>query len=168
MQDVFDATSTMDAAGRMEKVADSSTTLLVDFFTGPASFDDIASLGSTLACIPEFRSNVARQGTDLLNALRRQYLSGARGPAPASQYLNKTRPVYEFVRLTLGIKMHGSENFVRFEKGLYVDDQSVGSNVSLIHEVRSLASTDVAPFSSQLIQAIRDGKLQPVIVGLFV
>ncbi|KAG5342605.1 Phenylalanine ammonia-lyase [Termitomyces sp. T112] len=149
MQNLFNATSTMDAAERMEKVAASSTTILVDFFTGPASFDDMASLGSTLACIPDFRSNVALQATALLDTLRRQYLSGARGPAPARQYLNKTRPVYEFIRVTLGIKMHGSENFARFEKGLYVDDQSVGSNVSLIHE------------------AIRDGKLQPVVFDLF-
>ncbi|KAG6902375.1 hypothetical protein C0995_000937 [Termitomyces sp. Mi166 len=149
MQDVFEATSTMDASERMQKVAASSTTILVDFFTGPASFEDMSSLGFILSCVPEFRSNVALQATALLDTLRRQYLSGARGAAPASRYLNKTRPVYEFVRVTLGIKMHGSENFSRFEKGLYVDEQSVGQNVSLIHE------------------AIRDGKLQPITVGLF-
>ncbi|KAG6857204.1 hypothetical protein H0H87_008270 [Tephrocybe sp. NHM501043] len=148
MQGTLEATSTMDASERMQKVAASSTTVLVDFFTGPASFDDMESLGSTLACIPEFRITVAARATTLLNTLRRDYLSGARGVAPASRYLNKTRPVYEFVRSTLGIKMHGSENFSRFEKGIYVDDQSVGQNVSLIHE------------------AIRDGQLQPVIVSL--
>ncbi|KAG6841376.1 hypothetical protein C0991_011716 [Blastosporella zonata] len=149
LQSNLEATSTMDASERMQKVAASSTTVLVDFFTGPASFDDMASLGSTLACIPEFRSTIASRATTLLNTLRREYLSGARGAAPASPYLNKTRPVYKFVRETLGIRMYGSENFARFEKGMYVDDQSVGQNVSLIHE------------------AIRDGKLQPVIVSLF-
>ncbi|KAF5380552.1 hypothetical protein D9615_004703 [Tricholomella constricta] len=149
MQDTLEGTSTMDASDRMHKIAASSTTLLVDFFTGPASFEDLAALGSTLACVPEFRANVTSRGTALLDTLRRDYLSGARGTAPASRYLNKTRPVYEFVRQTLGIRMHGSENFARFAKGLYVDDQSVGQNVSIIHE------------------AIRDGKLQPVIVDLF-
>ncbi|GLB37750.1 putative aromatic amino acid lyase [Lyophyllum shimeji] len=149
MQKTLESTSTMDAPERMQKVAASSTTIIVDFFTGPASFDDVAALGSTLACIPEFRSIVASRATSLLDKLRRDYLSGARGPAPASRYLNKTRPVYEFVRKTLGIRMHGSENYARFEKGLYVDDQAVGQNVSLVHE------------------AIRDGTMQPVIVGLF-
>ncbi|KAG6879912.1 hypothetical protein C0992_009576 [Termitomyces sp. T32_za158] len=149
MQDMFEATSTMDAPERMQKVAAASTTILVDFFTGPATFDDMASLGSTLSCVPEFRSNVALRATALLDSLRREYLSGVRGVAPASQYLNRTRPVYEFVRVTLGIKMYGSENLTRFEDGLYADDQSVGQNVSLIHE------------------AIRDGKMQPIIVNLF-
>ncbi|KAG6813523.1 hypothetical protein H0H92_010228 [Tricholoma furcatifolium] len=149
MQDTLDATGTMDARERMEKVAASSTTIIVDFFTGPASFDDMVSLGSTLACVPEFRSNVTQRGVDLLNTLRSEYLSGARGAAPASRFLNKTRPVYEFVRVSLGIKMHGSENLARFENGLYVDEQSVGQGVSLIHE------------------SIRDGKIQPVIIGLF-
>ncbi|KAG6876774.1 hypothetical protein C0992_011830 [Termitomyces sp. T32_za158] len=147
MQDMFEATSTMNASERMEKVAASSTTILADFFTD--TFDDMASLGSTLSCIPEFRSNVVLRATALLGSLRQEYLSGARGAAPASRYLNKTRPVYEFVRVTLGIKMYGSENLIRFEEGLYVDDQSVGHNVSLIHE------------------AIRDGKMQPIIVNLF-
>lgn len=137
MQDVLEATSTMDASERMQKVAASSTTPLVDFFTGPAAFEHPADLGSTLACIPEFRSHVASRATSLLDTLRRSYLSGARGPAPASQYLHKTRPVYEFIRKTLRIQMHGSENYSRFANGLYVDDQSVGQNVSLIHEVRS-------------------------------
>ncbi|KAG6837070.1 hypothetical protein H0H93_015338 [Arthromyces matolae] len=149
MRESFEATSTMDVSPRMQKVASSATTILVDFFTGPASFDDMSALGSTLACVPEFRANVSMRAAGLLDALRREYLSGARGPAPASRYLNKTRPVYEFVRLTLGIKMHGSENYARFEKGLYVDDQSVGQNVSLIHE------------------AIRDGKLQSITRNLF-
>ncbi|KAG5647103.1 hypothetical protein DXG03_001474 [Asterophora parasitica] len=149
MQETLESTSTMDAAERMSKVAASSSTLLVDFFTGPASFDDPAALGSTLACVPEFRAKVASRGTSLLDTLRGEYLSGARGSAPASRYLNKTRPVYEFVRCTLGIRMHGSENLERFAKGLYVEDQSVGQNVSLIHE------------------AIRDGKLHSVIIRLF-
>ncbi|KAG5639483.1 hypothetical protein H0H81_001605 [Sphagnurus paluster] len=134
MQETLEATSTMDASDRMTKIAASSTTLLVDFFTGPGSFEDTSSLGSTLACIPEFRSNVASRGLLLLDTLRRDYLSGARGTAPATRYLDKTRPVYEFVRNTLGIRMHGSENYARFVKGLYADDQSVGQNVSLIHE----------------------------------
>ncbi|KAF8176545.1 L-Aspartase-like protein [Pholiota molesta] len=148
MHDTFDGSATMDARERMQKVAASSTTTLLDFFTGP-SFADSSLVGAALTSIPTFRSRVADRLYTLLDGLRRDYLSGARGPAPASAYLNKSRSVYEFVRLTLGIRMYGSENYHRFENGVGVEDQTVGQNVSLIHE------------------AIRDGKLQPVIVDLF-
>ena len=134
MHETFDATSTMDAKERMQKVAASSTTTLLDFFTGP-SFSDPSLVGSALTSIPTFRSRVAERLTLLLDELRRDYLSGSRGKAPASQYLNKTRPVYEFVRVTLGIRMHGSENYHRFSRGLGVEDITVGQNISLIHEV---------------------------------
>jgi phenylalanine ammonia-lyase len=148
MSETFDSTSTMDAKGRMQKVAASTTTVLLDFFTGP-TFGDTTSVASALTTIPSFRSRVSERLTSLLDDLRRDYLSGARGPAPASPYLNRTRPVYEFVRVTLGIRMHGSENYHRFANGLGVEDVTVGQNVSLIHE------------------AIRDGKMQPTIVNLF-
>ena len=143
MHETFDATSTMDAKERMQKVAASSTTTLLDFFTGP-SFSDASLVGPALSSIPTFRSRAAERLTLLLDGLRRDYLSGSRGKAPASQYLNKTRPVYEFVRVTLGIRMHGSENYHRFSNGLGVEDVTIGQNVSLIHEVRlSLFLTQV-------------------------
>ena len=137
LHDTFDATSTMDAAERMQKVAASSTIPLLDFFTGP-SFSNPSLLGPALTSIPTFRARVASRACFLLDDLRRDYLSGARGAAPASRYLNRTRPVYEFVRLTLGIRMHGSENYHRFVNGLGVEDVTIGQNVSLIHEVRLL------------------------------
>ncbi|KAI9441665.1 L-Aspartase-like protein [Lactarius indigo] len=98
---------------------------------------------------PAFRASVASRATSLLVTLRKEYLSGARGQAPASKHLNKTRPIYEFVRKTLGIRMHGSENESVFSNGLGVEDVTVGQNVSLIHE------------------AIRDGKMQAIVAGLF-
>ncbi|KAF9485975.1 phenylalanine ammonia-lyase [Pholiota conissans] len=148
MHDTFDGTSTMDARERMQKVAASSTTALLDFFTG-SSFSNPAVVGAALTSIPNFRTRVSERLHTHLTDLRSDYLSGVRGPAPASPFLNKTRVVYEFVRVTLGIRMHGSENLHRFENGVGVEDQTVGQNVSLIHE------------------AIRDGKLQPIIVDLF-
>lgn len=135
LYDTFNATSTMDAAERMQKVAASSTVPLFDFFTGP-SFYNPSLVGPALTSIPTYRTRVASRAYSLLDDLRRDYLSGARGAAPASRYLNRTRPVYEFVRLTLGIRMHGSENYHHFVNGLGVEDVTIGQNVSLIHEVR--------------------------------
>ncbi|KAF7351163.1 Phenylalanine ammonia-lyase [Mycena sanguinolenta] len=147
LETALNETSTMDAAQRMVKVAASSSTVLLDIFTSPSLA--CSDPGAALASIPAFRSNVAKRAEKLLDELRRAYLFGERGASPASPYLNKTRPVYEFVRLTLGIKMHGAENYNSFVNGLGTDEDTVGANVSLIHE------------------AIRDGKMQPVIVQLF-
>ncbi|KAJ7647654.1 L-Aspartase-like protein [Roridomyces roridus] len=141
LQDTLNDTSTMDAAERMFKVAASSSTVLVDALStaDPVSY----------SMIPLFRSKVAVRAESLLDSLRRTYLFGERGPAPASAFLGKTRAVYEYVRLDLGIKMYGVENYNSFANGMNFEEDTVGANVSLIHE------------------AIRDGKMQRVIVGLF-
>jgi phenylalanine ammonia-lyase len=146
--DALDHTTTMDVTERMIKVAASSTTVLVDFFTSCTFVSGPSAAGSALTSIPLFRSRVASRAATLLDQLRRSYLLGERGAAPASKHLKKTRPLYEFVRLTLGIRMHGSENYHRFVNGHGTDEVTVGQNVSLIHE------------------AIRDGKLQSIVVSM--
>ena len=135
MRETFDTTSTMDAVDRMNKVAASSTNCIMDFFTRP-DFAEAASMGPALSFIPAFRAQVASKAHTLLLQLRADYLSGAKGAAPASIYLNKTRPIYEYVRVNLGIRMHGSENNAMFANGLGVDDVTIGQNISLIQEVR--------------------------------
>ena len=131
MFQTLDATTTMDAAPRMTKVAGAAVPILVDHLTTDPFADP-----SALFAIPAFRASVASRATALLVSLRKEYLSGARGRAPASKYLNGTRPIYEFVRLTLDIRMHGSENESVFANGLGVEDVTIGQNVSLVHEVR--------------------------------
>jgi len=143
MSEAFNATSTMDTAERMKKIASASTSLLLDQFTCA----DSAQI-SAICSIPTFRSHIAERLATLLDSLRRDYLSGAKGVAPASRYLNKTRQIYEFVRVTLGIRMHGSENYHNFENGLGVEDVTVGQNISLIHE------------------AIRDGKMHSIVASV--
>ena len=144
----FESTSTMDAVERMQKVAASSTPALVDFLTG-SDVEDGETAAALMTSIPKFRSRVASRAASFLKQLQAEYLTGARGPAPAASYLNKTRPIYEFVRVTLGIKMHGIENLHAFENGLGMEDVTPGQHVSRIHE------------------AIRDGKLQSVIVNMW-
>jgi phenylalanine ammonia-lyase len=144
LQSALNETSTMDASPRMVKVAAASTTILVDAFT------DSGAAPEAFASIPEFRAAVASRSQTLLDSLRRAYLLGERGPAPASPYLAKTKPVYEFVRVTLGIKMHGAENLTRWvNNGLNETEDTTGGHVSRIHE------------------AIRDGRLQAVVAALF-
>lgn len=138
----LESTSTMDASLRMRTVAASTTTPLVDFCAQRASL-------AALDQIVEFRQAIAQRMLTALTGLREQYLSGEKGPAPASAYIGRSRPVYEFIRVTLGVHMHGGENLHKFQHGPGVDEQTIGQNISLIHE------------------AIRDGKMQDIVVGLF-
>jgi len=138
----------MDGEDQMHAVAASTTTPLVDFLTGP---DFTASTNSNFTLISDFRAKLASRGAALLDQLRRDFLSGERGVAPASSYLSKTRAVYEYVRVSLGIRMHGSENYTKFINGLgsRLEDATIGQNISRIYE------------------AIRDGKMQAAVVTLF-
>lgn len=132
----LDSTTTMDATDRMIKVAASSDSIIVKHVTRPKGPGVIALSG-----LPCFNNNIAERATTLLTDLRDAYLTGARGPAPARVYLTKTRPVYEFVRMTLGIGMHGLENHRLFPEGMDIDDATIGEKVALIHEVRKHMSS---------------------------
>ena len=147
----LDETTTMDCADRMKKVAEACTAPLVNH---------LLATPPLIACIPSipaFRTSLANRLTALHTQLTKAFLDGTHGPAPASKYLKKTRKVYEFVRIELKIKMHGRENFERFDHvgidGLVGmaggDDGTVGQNITRIYE------------------AIRDGKLQAAVVDTF-
>ncbi|KAF7363164.1 Phenylalanine ammonia-lyase [Mycena venus] len=140
----IERTSNMDAADQMHEVAASSSTVLLKFFTTEYT----GSSATALSAIPAFQLRLAERGTTLLQSLRSAFLAGERGASPASAYLGKTKAVYEFVRLMLGIKLHGVENQSGFANGLGVDDITIGQNISVIYE------------------AIRDGKMQGVIVRM--
>ena len=127
----IETTGTMDAAPRFVTAAAASTIPLVDFFSSSPSSPPTAFAG-----IMSFRTQFAARSTALVEKLRTEYLTGLRGPAPASPYLNKTKGVYEYIRLGLGIKMHGEVNLNAFAPG--IEEQSIGQNVSLIHEVSLL------------------------------
>ncbi|KNZ72834.1 Phenylalanine ammonia-lyase [Termitomyces sp. J132] len=144
----LDKTSTMDSSDRINAVVASTITTFVDFLSG-AEFADAAFTTTLISLISLFRSQVASRALNLLDQLRRDYLSGHRGAAPASPFLSKTRGVYEFIRVDLRVRMHGCENYARFVNGLGVDDASIGQNISRIYE------------------AIRDGKMQSTVVSLF-
>ncbi|KAF7346985.1 Phenylalanine ammonia-lyase [Mycena venus] len=159
----IERTSNMDAADQMHEVAASSSTVLLKFFTTEYA----ESSATALSAIPAFQLRVAERGTTLLQLLRSSFLAGERGASPASAHLGKTKAVYEFVRLMLGIKLHGVENQSGFANGLGVDDITIGQNISVIYEASHISSDFVFQCSWVfLLQAIRDGKMQGVIVRM--
>lgn len=147
----LDETTTMDCADRMTKVAEACIAPLLNHLLATPP------LTASIPNIPTFRTSLANRLTAFYNQLTKAFLDGVHGPAPASKYLKKTRAMYEFVRMELKIKMHGKENFERFDHvgidGLVGmpggDDETLGQNITRIYE------------------AIRDGKLQAVVVDTF-
>jgi phenylalanine ammonia-lyase len=127
MQESLDKSTTMDNEDRMRVVADSTTSTLVNFFA--------ESDGCNLKKIHEFCSRVASHTAGVHDELRKDYLTGVKGTTPASPYLSGTKGVYEYIRETLGVKMHGYENYYGFANGLCVDELSIGENISTIYEV---------------------------------
>ena len=125
----------MDSTDQMRAVAASSASVIIDFFCDTDASNDSASCPS-LTLISEFRSRVSTKATTLHESLRKAFLSGAVGHAPASPYLGRTKRLYEFVREGLGIRMHGSENHGLFSNGIGMDEVSIGQNISKIYEVR--------------------------------
>lgn len=148
IQDSLDATSCKDAKLRMEAVAAATTAPLMAFLSEDTGVirDGVTAVELMIAS-QAFRASFATGGAELLQGLRCEYLTGERGPAPAAPFLGRTRPVYVFIRETLGIPMHGLQNYHLFEDGF--GDILIGGNVTKIFE------------------AIRDGEMQNVIARVF-
>ncbi|KAJ8076519.1 hypothetical protein PM082_000942 [Marasmius tenuissimus] len=143
MYGTLEKTSTMDCADQMSAVAASAVPVLTDLFLETGN--DSSGLLSSIAT---FRTHVSSRATKVMNDLRMSYLSGERGAAPASPYLGKTKLVYEYIRVGLGVKMHGLDNITAFSKEM-TEDNTIGQQISVIHE------------------AIRDGKMQSIVSDLF-
>jgi len=142
----FDKSTIMDSVDQMNQVASSAIPAILKFFKQRR---DISSDSPSLSDLSDFQTRFAEKATELHHSLRRDFLSGARGATPASEYLGMTRRVYEFVRQELRVKMHGDENLALFPRGINADNGSIGQNISKIYE------------------AIRDGKFRNVVISLF-
>lgn len=137
----LDKTTTMDAVARMKVVADHVAAPLMDALGLSMTTDAIKA-------IHHIREEFAVKSAELLQSLRHQYLDGSRGQTPASQYMGKTKDIYEFIRRDLGVKMHGIENLMSFEGGMHSTGRSIGQNVTRIYE------------------AIRDGEMYDILANL--
>ncbi|KAH7883201.1 phenylalanine ammonia-lyase, partial [Phlebopus sp. FC_14] len=151
IQDALDKTTSMDTSPRMVKVAGAAVAPLLEAVTSlESSITDMLNLD--LVKIAKFRSSLAQRLEALLVELRCAYFGRiavfnipSRGPAPASRYLAaRTRILYEFVRLELGIKMAGGDNLKDPEKV----DTTIGDKVAMI------------------LEAIRDGRVGRVVASM--
>jgi phenylalanine ammonia-lyase len=165
LMEALDRTTTQETKVRMQNVAGACVVPLVTALSAsPVQ-------GAELGALPVFISALAVRLEKKLTELRCAYLGvqpnavrGAnptaevsevpwRGPSPASKYLApRTRALYEFVRVTLGVRMHGAGNLrgdvFGMQEGIDGGEGSIGDGVSVICE------------------AIRDGRVGRVVVGM--
>jgi phenylalanine ammonia-lyase len=130
----LDSTTTMDADERLTKVAGAAAVPLLDALAKQNG----RLPAEAYVSIQTFRQQVASEGLSRLESLRRQFLNGEKGKTPASEYMGRTKAVYEFVRLDLGIQLHGKENLTQFSDGLNETELTIGHNITLIYEVCSI------------------------------
>ncbi|KAK1222984.1 Protein pal1 [Marasmius sp. AFHP31] len=142
----IEETTNMDVIDQMSTVASSSVPVLNEYFVRSGIADTELGVG-LLTSIFKFQGKVASRAADLMTELRLAYLSGSRGQAPALKYLGRTRAMYEFVRVELGVKMHGLDNVTGFKDD--GKENTIGHSITRVYE------------------AIRDGRIHDVVVGIF-
>lgn len=140
----YHSTVTMDLKEQMQAVASSCISVIVEFFATNSSLHYQPTLSDIMAVINAF----ATRGIDLMSQLRDQYLTGCKGRAPASPYLGRTCRIYQFIRMELGVPMHGEENLKRFGNAPYANTQTIGHQVSVIYK------------------AVMDGKMHEVLTSM--
>ncbi|KAG7442937.1 phenylalanine ammonia-lyase [Guyanagaster necrorhizus] len=143
-RDSFYSTTTMDLKDQMQAVASSCIPVIVKFFTTKPSSCDQPTLSDIMAAT----DTIATRGIALMDELRDQYLTGLKGRAPACSYLGRTHDIYQFIRLELGVPMHGEENLKRFGNAPYANTKTIGHHVSVIYK------------------AVMDGKMHEVITAM--
>ncbi|KZT55158.1 phenylalanine ammonia-lyase, partial [Calocera cornea HHB12733] len=141
----LDSSSTLDAPERMERLAEACTAPLVNHLLAHGLLENVQQ-------IPAFRIALSQRCLHAYTALRAQFLSpsGAHeSRAPASAYLApKTRRMYEYVRLALGVGHHGRENWTEWADG-YDEEGTIGQGVS------------------RIVEALRDGRMHAVVAEIF-
>ena len=140
----LDATTTMDAVPRLKAAASAATTPILDAISLTCS----STNGDLVGAIGSFRTSFAERGAQILQDLRRSFLEGSPPPpsgaisynslAPAAPFLGRTRVLYEYIRVDLGVRMHGLENLKGFVNGLGNTEgqPGLGRAASIIYEVR--------------------------------
>lgn len=146
----YDGSPNMDAAPRMEKTARASTQPLVDYFLPTPEY---------LSVLPKFQTTLSEKLFERHQEMTAAFLKptgkDVEFELPAAGLLGRTSAIYTYIRRDLGVRMHGAENFSRFEGGLGAPETTAENGRTIGHNV------------STIYEAIRDGKMTNILVGMF-
>ncbi len=109
-----------------------------------------------LRTIMAWRNSSADETYSLYRRIVDEYLANPTA-CYASPLLGRSRKIYEFVRRTLKVPMHGQENNVAFKDGL---KQSLGGYVSVIFE--SLRNGDFYAVLTEVLKDVKASAPEPV------
>lgn len=146
----FDRSTTVDLKERIHDAVQGAVSALFVLFTS----EDVRMIGEEkqtpfIEAMKAFSLDLAAEAEAVYMRVREDFLTGKKGRTPASYLLGNTRPVYEFVRLDLGIGMHGLANLRKFEGPEGLGGGTTGQDVSKIYA------------------AIRRGQMHDVVAGMF-
>lgn len=186
--DELDQTTGVALGLRMERVANAGVAPLLEVLTSDPS---CCTSTLDLAQIVRFRQVLAQRLEALLTELRCAFMcvsldeaslpsSSSRlptfnippmGRAPASKYLApRTRLLYEFVRLDLGISMHGSDNMRKTVYGMRARDlETQHSWEAATLEEAGLGKTVDTTHGDKvamIVEALRDGRIPRVVARM--
>ncbi|PWN32792.1 phenylalanine ammonia-lyase [Meira miltonrushii] len=154
----MDETSARDLHSRLTDAYMFAGGVLVHYFSSLPSGGGADPLRTIMA----WRDYSANETWTLYRNMTQQFLDDPKG-CHASPLLGKTSKLYEFIRRTLGVPMHGKENMLEFagEEGKLTD--TIGSYVSVIyHSLRNGDLYSVLIDTAKDVQASRT----PVIESL--
>ena len=176
----LDQTTGTPLRPRMEKVAGASVAPLLKVLASSSSistpdFREIIRFREILAhwleaLLTELRCAFMGLSLDEISTLSQPLFDiPSMGRAPASRYLApRTRILYEFVRIELGIPMAGGDNLRKTVYGMRARDQVVPMGVFELEEVGLGKSVDttIGDKVSIIVEAIRDGRIARVMASM--
>ncbi|KAL4063870.1 L-Aspartase-like protein [Scleroderma yunnanense] len=182
--DELDRTTAVPLRSRMAKVAGASVAPLLEALT-PHLLCIVSSPPLDVGKIGRFREVLAHKLEALLTELRCAFMGlsldeispsahslfdiPSMGSAPASRFLApRTRILYEFVRVELGIPMSGGDNLRKTVYGMRTQDQVVPEGEFGMEEAGLGKSVDTTPGdkASMIVEAIRDGRIARVLARM--
>lgn len=177
--DELDRTTGVAIGQRMERAAGAGVAPLLHALTSYS----IASSALDIGKIASFRKTLARRLEALLTELRCAYMGvsleeinppssqalfdiPSMGAAPASRFLaSRTRIVYEFVRLELGIPMAGSDNLRKAVYGMRARDRAGILDLEEAGLGKSVDTT-YGDKVAMIVEAIRDGRIARIMAKM--
>ena len=179
----LDQTTGVPLKARMERVAGASIAPLLKALTShrsssnpsPPDLGKIMQFGEVLAhrleaLLTELRCAFMGLSLDEISPSSQSFFDiPSMGKAPASKYLSpRTRILYEFVRIELGIPMAGGDNLRQTVYGMRAQDQVIPTGEFDLEEAGLGKSLDTTPGdkTSMIVEAIRDGRIARVIVRM--
>ncbi|KAK0541198.1 hypothetical protein OC835_000290 [Tilletia horrida] len=150
----LDETSARDLHSRLTDAYTFAGYELIEYFTSLPS----GGGADPLRTIMSWRDYSAEQTAVLHNRVTQKYLDDPRG-CHASPMLGRSRAIYQYVRRTLAVPMHGRQNAVEFRGEEGKMGHTIGGYVSVIYA--SIRNGDLYQVTDELARNIAEANPSP-------